>query len=100
MDEADSPPVIEIPIVHKDAGIATSWVNSNKIGIYTCKNLHESYHGKYDSTVHILKPEVILFSPQLRKLVNESNGVFLSIQKIRSSSGDVRPELLKHSKQY
>lgn len=55
---------------------------------------------KYEPTVHILKPEVILFSPQLRKLVNESNGVFLSIQKIKSSSGDVRPELLKHSKQY
>ncbi|XP_076636504.1 nuclear pore complex protein Nup75 isoform X1 [Colletes latitarsis] len=100
MDEADSPPIIEIPNVPKNAGIATSWVNSNKIGIYTCKNLHESYHGKYDSSVHILKPEVILFSPQLRKLVNESNGVFLSIQKIRSCSGDVRPELLKHSKQY
>lgn len=37
----------------------------------------------------------------MRKLVNESNGVFLSIQKLKScSSGDIRPELLKHSKQY
>lgn len=33
-------------------------------------------------------------------MVNESNGVFLSIQKIELGSGDVRPELLKHSKQY
>ncbi|KAF7414673.1 hypothetical protein HZH68_003162 [Vespula germanica] len=51
--------------------------------------------------IHILRPEVILFSPPLRKLVNESNGVFLSIYKIKSSSsGDICPELLKHSKQY
>lgn len=42
-----------------------------------------------------------MFSPPLRKLVNESNGVFLSIYKIKSSSsGDICPELLKHSKQY
>lgn len=43
---------------------------------------------------------MILFKPVLRKLVNESNGVFLAIQKIKSSSGDVRPELLKYSKHY
>ena len=37
----------------------------------------------------------------LRKLVNESNGIFLSIKKINSvASGDLRPELVKHSKQY
>lgn len=68
--------------------------------IYSGKKLNEKYHEKYDPTVHILKPEVILFSPQLRKLVNESNGVFLSIQKLKLLSGDLRPELLKHSKQY
>ncbi|XP_076169485.1 nuclear pore complex protein Nup75 [Ptiloglossa arizonensis] len=100
MAEADIPPIIDIPNVDKNAGVAASWVNSNKISIYTCKNLYEKYHRKYDSIAHILKPEVILFSPQLRKLVNESNGVFLSIRKIKSSAGDVRPELLKHSKQY
>lgn len=53
-----------------------------------------------NARVHFLRPEVILFSPLLRKLVNESNGVFLSVQKIKFSSGDRRPELLKHSKQY
>lgn len=36
----------------------------------------------------------------MRKLVNESNGVFLSVQKLKSASGDIRSELLKHSKQY
>lgn len=51
--------------------------------------------------MHFLRPEIILFSPLLRKLVNESNGVFLSVQNLKSfSSGDIRPELLKHSKQY
>ncbi|XP_053977783.1 nuclear pore complex protein Nup85 [Hylaeus volcanicus] len=100
MDKVDEPPTVDIPHTHKYAGLAASWINSNKISLYTCKNLHEKHHGKYDSTIHILKPEVILFTPQLRKLVNESNGVFLSIQKIKSSSGDVRSELLKHSKQY
>lgn len=44
---------------------------------------------------------MILFTPILRKLVNESNGVFLSIQKIvAKATGEVRPELLKYSKQY
>lgn len=51
--------------------------------------------------MHFLRPEIILFSPLLRKLVNESNGVFLSVQNLKSfSSGDIRPELIKHSKQY
>lgn len=54
-----------------------------------------------DAKVHFLSPEVILFTPVLRKLVNESNGVFLSIQKLNfSTCGDSRPELLKHSKRY
>lgn len=48
-----------------------------------------------------MRQDVILFSPTLRELVNESNGVFLSIRKINGSSSDeVRPELVKHSKQY
>jgi nuclear pore complex protein Nup85 len=46
--------------------------------------------------------EVILFSPALRKLVNESNGIFLSIQKLKclNNGSDSRPEMLKYSKQY
>lgn len=51
--------------------------------------------------MHFLRPDIILFSPLLRKLVNESNGIFLSVQNLKTfSSGDIRPELLKHSKQY
>lgn len=51
--------------------------------------------------MHFLRPEVNLFSPTLRKLVNESNGIFLSIRNINgTSSEEVRPALVKHSKQY
>ena len=60
-----------------------------------------SYHPCV-AKVHFLRPEVILFSPSLRKLVNESNGVFLAIQKLHSVpvASDLRPEMLKYSKQY
>ena len=100
MAETDNSPIVGTLSVSKNVGITGSWINSNKISIYGSKRLNKECHEKYDPTVHILRPEVILFSPQLRKLVNESNGVFLSIQKIELGSGDVRPELLKHSKQY
>lgn len=51
--------------------------------------------------MHFLGPEIILFNPILRKLVNESNGIFLSIRKIQKSNfNEVRPELVRHSKQY
>ncbi|XP_076651804.1 nuclear pore complex protein Nup75 [Halictus rubicundus] len=100
MGEVENPPTIDIPNVHKNERLSANWVNSNKVSIYNTKNLQNKDFAKYSPTVHILKPEVILFSPQLRKLVNESNGVFLSIRKIKLSCDDVRPELLKHSKQY
>ncbi|XP_015176439.1 PREDICTED: nuclear pore complex protein Nup85 [Polistes dominula] len=99
---------IEIPDkVCEQVGILASWINSNKIGLCAHKSINKhtqdtkSTFTTSDIKVHILRPEVILFSPPLRKLVNESNGVFLSIYKIKSSSsGDICPELLKHSKQY
>lgn len=89
-------------------GMAASWINSNEIGLFAyrdrnkqTKDIKSNLTATSNIKVHLLRPEVILFSPPLRKLVNESNGVFLSIYKIKSStSGDIRPELLKHSKQY
>lgn len=108
MAEADNAQIIAIPDdICRRAGISASWINSNKISVYAYKHVKDSSKdtkssfAPCDAKVHILRPEVILFSAPLRKLVNESNGVFLSIQKIKSStSGDIRPELLKHSKQY
>ncbi|CAL7936069.1 unnamed protein product [Xylocopa violacea] len=100
MNEDEGPPNVDLPNIPKNARIAGSWLNSNRISIYIDQRLNKKSQEKYDPTVHILRPEVILFSPSLRKLVNESNGVFLSIQNVKSSSNDVRCELLKHSKQY
>ncbi|XP_003707189.1 nuclear pore complex protein Nup75 [Megachile rotundata] len=100
MAETDNLPTVHISNGSKNVGICGSWINSNKISIYNNRRLNKKHDDKYDPTIHVLRPEVILFSPQLRKLVNESNGVFLSIQKIKQCSGDLKPELLKHSKQY
>ncbi|XP_078043668.1 nuclear pore complex protein Nup75 [Augochlora pura] len=100
MAEVESVPTIDIPNIHKNERLSANWVNSNKVSIYSTKTSADKDYTKYSPIIHILKPEVILFSPQLRKLVNESNGVFLSIRKIKVSSSDVRPEILKHSKQY
>ncbi|XP_015435064.1 PREDICTED: nuclear pore complex protein Nup85 [Dufourea novaeangliae] len=100
MAETDNPLTMGIPNIYKNLCISASWINSNKISVYATKSINDKDCNRHDPAVHILKPEVILFSPQLRKLVNESNGVFLSVRKIKSSSGDVRTELLQHSKQY
>ncbi|KAL0133093.1 hypothetical protein PUN28_000695 [Cardiocondyla obscurior] len=107
MDEVDNAQIIVIADdVCRNAGIATTWINSNRFGIHAYKHVDKdsqdtkSQFAPCDAKVHFLRPEIILFSPILRKLVNESNGIFLSVQKLKSSSGDIRPELLKHSKQY
>ncbi|XP_019697950.1 nuclear pore complex protein Nup85 isoform X2 [Harpegnathos saltator] len=107
MDEIDNTQIIVIADdICERAGITTTWINNNRFGIHAYKHVNErsqdtkSQFAPCDVRVHFLRPEVILFSPLLRKLVNESNGVFLSVQKIKSTSGDRRPELLKHSKQY
>ncbi|EFN72514.1 Nucleoporin NUP85 [Camponotus floridanus] len=108
MDESDNAQIVVIADdVCRKAGIATTWINSNRFGIHAYKHVDKfsqdikSQFAPCEAKVHFLRPEIILFSPLLRKLVNESNGVFLSVQNLKSfSSGDIRPELLKHSKQY
>ncbi|XP_043282571.1 nuclear pore complex protein Nup85 [Venturia canescens] len=108
MGEVDNAQIIAIPDdVCSRRGIAATWSGSNKIGIHAYKHVNAysedapSNMAPCAAKIHLLRPEVILFSPMLRKLVNESNGVFLSIKKIKSTStGEIRPELVKHSKQY
>lgn len=108
MDETNSAQIIGIPDdVCRRTGCAAAWAGPNKVGVYAYKhvNVHSedtvSNFGPCDTKVHFLSPEVILFTPVLRNLVNESNGVFLSVQKLKScTSGDSKPELLKHSKRY
>ncbi|XP_017885657.1 nuclear pore complex protein Nup85 [Ceratina calcarata] len=100
MDGVDGPPVVELGNVSKTTRLIGTWLSTNRLSIH--QNETKKLPNKMpDSTVTILRPEVILFSPHLRKLVNESNGVFLSVRKIDSTNtGDVRSELLKHSKRY
>ncbi|XP_033211463.1 nuclear pore complex protein Nup85 isoform X2 [Belonocnema kinseyi] len=108
MVEVNSAQIIDIPDdVCRRTGCAAAWAGPNKVGIYAYKHVDVNSQdtlsnvGPYDAKVHFLSPEVILFTPVLRKLVNESNGVFLSVQKLKFfTSGDSRPELLKHSKRY
>ncbi|XP_034942679.1 nuclear pore complex protein Nup85 [Chelonus insularis] len=108
MGDEDNPQLIGIPDdLCRRAGISATWKTGNKLGIIAYKHVNvysgdkKSSFFPCDTRVHFLGPEIILFSPILRKLVNESNGVFLSIRKIQKSNSDeVRPELIKHSKQY
>ncbi|XP_046427860.1 nuclear pore complex protein Nup85 [Neodiprion fabricii] len=107
MAEVSNAQIIAIPDdVCRRAGLAATWIGQNKIGVHAYK--HINAHSKdvpsslapCEVKVHCLRQEVILFEPALRKLVNESNGVFLAIQKIKNSTEDLRPELLKYSKHY
>lgn len=50
----------------------------------------------------MIRQDVTLFHPIIRKLVNESNGTFLSLQAMveKTNFGDLKCELLKTSRQY
>ncbi|XP_066583629.1 nuclear pore complex protein Nup85-like isoform X2 [Prorops nasuta] len=106
MADIDQPPLIGIPDeLCEQIGITAAWSNANRFSVSAYKHTNKLKDTKNSiylnkTKVHyFLRPEIILFSQPLRKLVNESNGVFLSIQKIKTS-GDVRLEILKQSKRY
>ncbi|CAD6215897.1 GSCOCG00000714001-RA-CDS [Cotesia congregata] len=108
MAEEDIPQIFQIPDdLCRRAGIAATWRTGNNLGVFAHKHINvysgdkNSNFYPCDSQVHFLGPEIILFNSILRKLVNESNGIFLSIRKIQKSNfNEVRPELVRHSKQY
>ncbi|XP_014230395.1 nuclear pore complex protein Nup85 [Trichogramma pretiosum] len=109
MTETSKSPIVAIPDeLCKRAGAAASWVGPNKLAFFPHKHVgitsadQISQFASNEVKVHFLRPEVILFYPALRKLVNESNGVFLSIQKLKISqtANNCKPEMLKYSKQY
>ncbi|XP_058805401.1 nuclear pore complex protein Nup85 [Phymastichus coffea] len=109
MADRNTAKIIAIPDdICQKAGTAATWIGPNKLAVFGYKHVNinskgtQSNFAPCEAKVHFLRPEVILFSPSLRKLVNESNGVFLSVQKIRCSptANDSRPEMLKYSKQY
>lgn len=59
-----------------------------------------SHFAPSDASVFQLRPDIILFKPILRKLVNEANGTFLTLQSLVTGEGDHKAELLKLSRQY
>lgn len=65
------------------------------------KNDKPSPFAPTTAKVFSVRPEVILFHPELQKLINEANGTFLSAQNIVAArQADLKPELVKLSLQY
>lgn len=74
--------------------------------MFACQS-KKCYHGDKkssfapaDASVFNVRQDVILFQPILRKLVNEANGTFLSVQAFVSSNEPDKAELLQLSLQY
>jgi nuclear pore complex protein Nup85 len=87
------------------AGVAASWLSINEFGVFAHQKLtsrvdKSSHFAPADASVFHLRPDIILFKPILRKLVNEANGTFLTVQNLMTSDADHKPELLKLSRQY
>ncbi|XP_072384789.1 nuclear pore complex protein Nup85 [Diabrotica undecimpunctata] len=94
--------------VCKKAGIAGTWLPLDHISVfaYEKRNIRQKDEPSHFSSttpvsVFHLRQDVVLFHSILRKLVNESNGVFLSIQAlVGNKTPDIRSELFKISRQY
>lgn len=65
------------------------------------KDIPSHFASNSPSAVFHLRQDVILFHPILRKLVNESNGVFIALQTLmKNKKADQKMELFKLSIQY
>lgn len=89
------------------AGIIGTWLPINEMGIFPSQPVKAnssdtvSPYGPSDASVYNVRQQVILFEPILRKLINEANGTFLSVQELMASNlPDYKAELLKLSRQY
>lgn len=88
--------------------MGAAWITGTEIAVFPFHHTSKMVDAKKSKfspcnpKVFMLRQEVTLFHPIVRKLVNESNGTFLALQKIadKSAYGDCRPELLKISRQY
>ncbi|KAF5289717.1 hypothetical protein FQA39_LY03634 [Lamprigera yunnana] len=91
----------------RKAGLDCRWLPFNHISVFPSRSLKSHVHGTVDmfntselSVFHV-RQNVILFEPILRKLVNEANGTFLSVQELMISNvPHFKEELLKLSRQY
>ncbi|XP_069690987.1 nuclear pore complex protein Nup85 isoform X1 [Periplaneta americana] len=90
------------------AGLRVTWIPGNRLGAHAYQHVtahtqdRASEYAPCEAKVHQLRFDVMLFDPITRKLINESNGTFLAGQKLAEKAGgnDIRPDLLKLSRQY
>lgn len=83
--------------------VACTWRRGNKFSIYSRSQTEsKTPSDKTDERILNIQQDILLFHPILRKLVNESNGTYLSLQKAAelSKNLDNQVEFLKHSRQY
>lgn len=89
-----------------EKGIGAAWRRGNQFGVYPrSQNVNKTVSetaDKTDDKILNIRQSVVLFTPILRKLVNEANGTFLSLQKLveTSKTTDNQVEFLKLSRQY
>ncbi|KAI4457128.1 frount protein-related [Holotrichia oblita] len=88
------------------AGISAVCRPVNEFGVFAWQSKKcypgdkKSSFAPADASVFNVRQDVILFQPILRKLVNEANGTFLSVQAFVSSNEPDKAELLQLSLQY
>nr|AEE63636.1 unknown [Dendroctonus ponderosae] len=90
------------------AGMGASWRPMNEIVVFPYekrsvkqKDQPTSFASNAPVSIFHIRRSVILFHPILRKLVNESNGVFLTLQaSFKTKPSDLKMEILSISRQY
>nr|CAH7742098.1 unnamed protein product [Callosobruchus chinensis] len=93
----------------RTAGITATWLTIDQLSIraFEKRNIKQPdipshFASTIPSSIFHLRQEVILFHPILRKLVNESCGVFLAVQNlmVNKNAAEYKVELFKMSRQY
>ncbi|XP_052740352.1 nuclear pore complex protein Nup85 [Bicyclus anynana] len=86
--------------------VACAWRRGNKFSIYPRSQIPNKTTSESDNKtadkILVFNQEILLFTPILRKLVNEANGTFLSLKKVTETSKNTenQVEYLKLSRQY
>lgn len=84
--------------------VGVAWSGADSLTVFSTPSsfTNKLVAANVTSLLHMVRPQITLFNPIIRKLVNEANGTFLSLQRLseKPSYGDSRPELLKISRQY
>lgn len=83
--------------------VGCAWGRGNKFTIYPrSQTVNKTPTDTADNKLLNIKQDILLFTPILRKLVNESNGTYLSLQKAAEAAkvSDNQVEFLKLSRQF